>query len=160
MSDSEILKVKNTSSRNAGSGSTIMASTTITSTGTPRPLRANSPKVATAPRALIRSRYSSPTLRIGRATRAAMVGFKVRTLKMYDSTCATATYSPLGISLFRSVERYSARASFGALEYRHAMFLGDAADVLRDQIDALRQHHAARAFSSGRTSAPRRSASG
>src|SRR6201999_3215015 len=60
------------------------------------------------------SEYSSPTLGLGRAMRAAKVGFKVRTRKMYDSTCATATYRPFGISLLRSVERYSARANFGA----------------------------------------------
>src|ERR1700722_8002621 len=60
------------------------------------------------------SRYSSPTLGLGLTTRAATVGFSVRTRKMYESTCATATYSPFGISLFRSVERYSARAKRGA----------------------------------------------
>src|SRR5580692_6597546 len=59
------------------------------------------------------SEYSSPTLGSGRGMRAAAVGFKVRSLKMYDRTCATATYSPAAISLLRSVDRYNARANFG-----------------------------------------------
>src|SRR5208282_3384219 len=59
------------------------------------------------------SSYSSPIFGSGRATRAATVGFSVRIRKMYESTWATAMYRPAGISRFRSVERYSARASLG-----------------------------------------------
>ena len=44
------------------------------------------------------SAYSSPSLGSGRARRAARVGFRVRILKTYESTCATARYRPAGIS--------------------------------------------------------------
>jgi hypothetical protein len=82
ISDSEMLKVKKMSSRNAGSGSTIMAMTAMTSTGTPKPLRANSPNVANAARMRSYVLVLVADLGIGPGHRAAAVGFNVRTLKM------------------------------------------------------------------------------
>jgi hypothetical protein len=42
--------------------------------------------------------------------------------------------------LFKSVERYNARANFGDSNTGTRFSCGDAPDVLRNQIDALREH--------------------
>ena len=112
-SDREMLKVKSTSRRNAGNGSTIMASTTMTSTGTPRPLRANSPKVAAEGAGVHTSAYSSPSLGSGRARRAASGRIQGADPEDVGEHLRHGEIQTRRNLLVESVDRYSARASFG-----------------------------------------------